>query len=145
MIDKMMAHPKLTMYAGLAVLAAVGYAYWRLTDDDTSSGFIQDVLTGAGEAAWDMVDDVIEPINPASQNNLAHKGVNWLGATVTGDENWSLGTAVYDRMNNGITFWDRINPASDKNALNSYTNWFGQTVSGNENWTLGTALYDWTH
>jgi hypothetical protein len=34
--------------------------------------------------------------NPASDNNLIYRGVNGLGALVTGDDGWNLGGAIYD-------------------------------------------------
>jgi len=55
----MMDHPKATLYAGLAVLCALGVAYWYFTDDDPSTGFFQDVGTEAGEAVVDLVDGVV--------------------------------------------------------------------------------------
>jgi len=60
MIDRIMDHPKLTMYTGLAVLCAIGVAYWYFTDEDTSTGFFQDIGTGAGEAVGDAVVDLAD-------------------------------------------------------------------------------------
>jgi len=55
-----MNNPKLMLYAGVAALCAVGYVYWRFTDDDASTGFFQDVGTGVGGAVGGAVIDLAD-------------------------------------------------------------------------------------
>jgi len=40
-------------------------------------------------------------LNPASPDNLAYRGVNGIGAAVTGDDSWNLGGAVWELFNDG--------------------------------------------
>jgi len=143
MLDRMMAHPKLTMYAGLAALAAVGYAYWYITDDDRKSGFVQDMASAAGGVALDLVDTVTQPINPTNPNNIFNRAVESVGASITGDSTWTPANAIYDRVNNGITPLDRLNPMNPNNVVNSYVDWVGQVVTGEKHWTLGGQIADW--
>ena len=35
-------------------------------------------------------------LNPASPNNLAYRGVNALGVSLTGNPDWNLGGAIYE-------------------------------------------------
>ena len=50
------------------------------------------LLGGAGDAARAVGDAV----NPTSDKNLAYRGVNAVGATITGDDSFSLGGWLYD-------------------------------------------------
>lgn len=38
-------------------------------------------------------------VNPTSDQNLAYRGVNGIGAAISGDSSWSLGSWLYDVMN----------------------------------------------
>jgi len=40
--------------------------------------------------------DVVDSVNPASPENLAYRGVNGIGSTITGDEAFTLGGWIYD-------------------------------------------------
>ena len=40
---------------------------------------------------------VVDALNPASENNLAYRGVNALGSFATGDDHFTLGGFVYDQ------------------------------------------------
>lgn len=42
------------------------------------------------------LDSVVDAVNPASDQNLAYRGVNAVGGAVSGDKNWSLGSWLYD-------------------------------------------------
>jgi len=46
----------------------------------------------AGEA----LEKAGEAVNPTSDQNLAYQGVNSVGAAVTGDEHFSLGSWIYE-------------------------------------------------
>jgi len=48
----------------------------------------------AGEIATAAVDKV----NPASPDNFIYSGVNAVGASVTGDKGFSLGSWIYDKL-----------------------------------------------
>lgn len=47
----------------------------------------------AGKTAADFVNTYL---NPASDKNLVYAGVNKVGSVATGDDSWSLGSALYD-------------------------------------------------
>lgn len=65
--------------AGLGLAAFVG---WR-------------AYKAAGAAAGTLAD-VANAVNPFSDQNLAYRGVNAIGASITGDKDFNLGTAVYN-------------------------------------------------
>jgi hypothetical protein len=46
-----------------------------------------------------LLPKVGEAVNPLSDQNLAYKGTNAVGAALTGDPSWSLGSWLYDRFN----------------------------------------------
>lgn len=47
--------------------------------------------------AVDAVGEVVaKDLNPANKNNIINKGVSSLGATISGNDNWTLGGWVYD-------------------------------------------------
>lgn len=72
---------KLALTAGgivaLGTLAALGVLWWRRDA----------IAAAAGQAAR----TVGNAVNPASDQNLAHRAVSAVGAAVTGDDSWSLG------------------------------------------------------
>lgn len=51
------------------------------------------------QAAADAAETAVASVNPASDRNLAYRGVNGIGGAITGVENWSLGGAIYDLLN----------------------------------------------
>lgn len=56
-------------------------------------------LKQSAEQAVEAVKTVIqEDINPASSKNIAYSGVNSIGAKLTGDDSFSLGGWVYDKL-----------------------------------------------
>jgi hypothetical protein len=42
-------------------------------------------------------------LNPASDKNLAYSGVNGVGAKITGDENFTFGGWIYEKLNPGLS------------------------------------------
>jgi len=52
------------------------------------------VSAGAGSVA--------QAVNPTSDRNLAYRGVNSIGQSVTGDGYWNLGGWLYDVTHPGI-------------------------------------------
>lgn len=44
----------------------------------------------------------VDAVNPASSSNLAYTGVNKAGAAITGDDSFSLGSWLYDKLNPGV-------------------------------------------
>lgn len=46
-----------------------------------------------------VAEDAVNAINPASDQNLAYRGVNAIGSAVTGDNSFSLGSWLYDKFN----------------------------------------------
>lgn len=77
------------MAVGVAIIAAtaalgyVGFKAYRGA---------QAVSKAAGEA----VDAVGAAVNPTADTNLAYRSVNAWGSTITGDNNFSLGSWLYD-------------------------------------------------
>lgn len=69
-------------------MAAVGGSFWALTPGlyglDKIAGFS------------DMDYSFLNYVNPASEKNVVYSGVNKVGAVVSGDKEWSLGTWIYD-------------------------------------------------
>lgn len=41
-----------------------------------------------------------EDLNPASDKNLAYRGVNGIGSWLSGDSSWTLGGALFDAVHN---------------------------------------------
>ena len=62
-------------------------------------------LMGAGvvyytqKKARELASDVGEGLNPNSKDNIVNRGVNAIGETLTGDENFILGGWFYDLIN----------------------------------------------
>ncbi len=63
---------------------------------------VRGLIDGAGDA--------ISAVNPVSRDNIFYRGVNAVGAVLSGDEGFTLGGAIYDaahgdeigRATNGI-------------------------------------------
>ena len=53
----------------------------------------------AGEAAGDAATAVGQAINPVNPENIFARGVNAIGATISGDESFSLGSFLFDVFN----------------------------------------------
>lgn len=74
-------NPNLVLYGVIAVAAV--YA-------------IYNAKKAAGAVADTAKQVITKDLNPASDQNLAYRGVNGLGAAITGDNSWSLGGWIYD-------------------------------------------------
>lgn len=91
--------------------------------------------------AKDAVVEVGNAVNPLNQDNVFYTGVNNVGAKITGDKDFNLGTVTYDAThteNNGHV----LDPTNDENFFYSSVNALGERVSGEAGWTLGGAAYD---
>lgn len=51
-----------------------------------------------------QTQNALNLVNPLSPDNLAYQGVNELGELITGDEDFSYGSWVYDNRNNPLGF-----------------------------------------
>ncbi len=50
---------------------------------------------------YDQAVSTVRPyVDPTNQGNIINRGVNSVGEIVTGNKDWTLGTAVYDWWNN---------------------------------------------
>ncbi len=59
--------------------------------------FLAVKLYQGSKAAAERVEKVVtEDLNPASDQNLAYKATNAVGAAVTGDKDFSLGVWIYE-------------------------------------------------
>jgi len=76
--------PRWLLYG--AAIAGVGFVAWQLT---------KAARAGATLAAEGLAT-VGAAINPASDQNLAYRGVNAIGSGITGDSSWTLGGWIYD-------------------------------------------------
>lgn len=133
-------------------------------------GFIGYKLWGARE----VVAAAVDKVNPASPNNFVNQGVEALGQTITGDENWTPGGWAFDWTHNtdgsfrtGSVFdalgaipifkpqadaakiaaeiIPAVNPANPDNVINGGFNRVTQWLTGDDSWTLGGWVYDVTH
>ena len=50
----------------------------------------------AKHKAAQAVDDIGQAINPVNQDNIFASGVNAVGAKLSGNKHWSLGSWIYD-------------------------------------------------
>ena len=57
-----------------------------------------------GRKASETVGDVLEAVNPNSQENLINRGVSAIGQTITGKPYWSLGGAIYDATHGSVEY-----------------------------------------
>lgn len=85
---------KITTNHVLIAAAGIGIAY-------VSYRSYQGVKVAA-EKAKEVAGNVGTAINPADENNLINRGVNALGAKITGDEHWTLGGAIYDLLHDPV-------------------------------------------
>lgn len=92
----------------------------------------------------------LDAVNPNSRSNVVYGGVNSVGATLTGDQNFTLGGAVYDWWHDvpanqpGAAAVD-LNPADSRNIVNRNFEAAGKAMTGDPDWTLGGWIYDVTH
>ena len=70
---------------GAVILVGGALLYWVANK-------VIDKAAGAASAVGNAV-------NPTSDKNLAYRGVNGVGAVLTGDPSWSLGSWLYDVFN----------------------------------------------
>lgn len=79
-------------------------------------------------------------VDPTSSTNLAYTGVNSIGAWLSGQKNFDLGTATYDATHGGA-----LDVTSSNNFVNQGMESAWRAITGDQNWTLGGKIYDWTH
>lgn len=137
-----MTGPRLELSAtavlALAGVAVAGVLAWRAY----TTG--REVAELAGEV-------IARDLNPASSDNLVNRAVTGVGATLTGDPNWTLGGAIFDLTHNDPddpsrnTVLDPVNPASERNVVNQGLQKIGRSISGDPTWTLGGWIYDMTN
>lgn len=127
-----------TAVLALAGLAVAGLVAWR--------------VYSTGRQVAELAGDVIaRDLNPASADNLVNRAVSNVGASLTGDPNWTLGGAIFDLTHNDPddpsrnTVLDPVNPASERNVVNQGLQSIGRSISGDSTWTLGGWIYDLTH
>ncbi len=75
--------------AYMALAAGVLFIGWK----------VYGAVTQTGASAAEAVKDVVtKDLNPASADNIVHRAVTSAGAAVTGDDSWTLGTWIYDKL-----------------------------------------------
>ncbi len=68
---------------GVAAVVVGGLAIWQ-------------IKKGAQAAAQITEEVITEDLNPVSDQNLAYRGVNGVGAALTGDNEFTLGRWLYE-------------------------------------------------
>lgn len=92
----------------VAILTGAAVLYWLMKK---AGG---EVLEGVSVAA----QRIGTAVNPVSDQNLAYRGVNAVGASISGSKEWSLGSAIYDLVHpsydpNAPASTHKLNAASD--------------------------------
>jgi hypothetical protein len=54
------------------------------------------LLYWAGKKAAGTISNAVDLINPTSSGNIAYQGVNSVGAVISGDQDFSLGSWIWD-------------------------------------------------
>jgi hypothetical protein len=85
------------LIAGAAVAAVVALV------------LIQRVAKGAAQVA----QDVGHAVDPTNQDNIFNRGVTAVGKSVTGKDNWSLGTQIYDWLHPDAPEVTGVQPAAE--------------------------------
>jgi len=49
-----------------------------------------------GDGVSEVYEDLKAGFDIPGPTNYAYRGVNWVGGSLSGQENWSLGSAIYD-------------------------------------------------
>ena len=52
----------------------------------------------AAAEAVEVAESAVEAITPTNPENIFYSGVSSVGEAITGDENWTLGSAIYDML-----------------------------------------------
>lgn len=68
-------------------------AFWAAED------WTRDTFANATERRDAVLSSIGTAVNPASDQNLAYRGVNALGSSLTGDSHFTLGGWLYDLLN----------------------------------------------
>lgn len=79
----------------LAAIAAAGYVAYQAYK---KAGALGDGAAKAWDSASSAAATVGGWVNPASDQNLAYQGVNAVGSYASGDVQWTLGGAVFDKQ-----------------------------------------------
>ena len=58
-----------------------------------------------------------QSINPANSDNIFYSGVNYVGATLSGDEHWNLGGWIYNGVNGSPE--EQAERQKEQNFINS--------------------------
>lgn len=87
------------MLVALAVLGGVALWYVNRRVSQAASDFgggVRDVWNGIKDGAGNAASTVGTAVNPMSDQNLAYRGVNAAGASLTGRDDFNLGSWTYD-------------------------------------------------
>lgn len=71
---------------------------------------------------------ITEDLNPASDKNIAYSAVNNLGAVLSGDQNFSLGSWWYDVVNRSPLLPPRVDPTPNQVYTGMNTDAKGRVV-----------------
>lgn len=93
--ETILGFAKLAAVAGAGIVAVkVGVAAKKKIDAGMKAA---DALAEAAKETAKKV--VTKDLNPASTENLAYRGVNYMGRTVTNDPGWNLGNMLWEAFN----------------------------------------------
>lgn len=92
-------------------------------------------------AAKDKAGEMLDALNPFSNDNIINKGATSVYRDLTGSTG-SIGTDIYDVTHAGgalenLSWWQLMNPGAAVGGV------IGNSIG--KNWSLGTQIYDWTH
>lgn len=99
--------------------------------------FIGRKVAGAIPGAASAVGQAINPVNP---DNIFAGSVNAVGGALSGQDDWSLGSWVYD-----VTHEEYDPNAPAQAARRADTAAQGREAGFHDSWSLGSWLYDLTH
>lgn len=88
------------IYAGVTIVGVAAFMIYNKgiggTAKAITSGIITGVVSGASGVIAGAYEAVPESVKPSSENNIIYKGLGGIGATISGDKNWTLGGWIYD-------------------------------------------------
>jgi hypothetical protein len=62
-------------------------------------GILTIIGYSARKRAGEVGQTVVDAVNPTKETNLVYRGVNGIGATLSGNDNFDLGRSLYDLFN----------------------------------------------
>lgn len=93
---KSMKPETLLMLGAVVGLGLIALKFSNVTVKGTAQavgGAVVDLVGGTIGGAYEALPDAVKP---SSRDNVIYQGINGIGASVTGDKDFSLGGWIYD-------------------------------------------------